>query len=99
MAPAEIEATLLTHPAIKDAGVVGVPHGEVGELPLAFVVKQSGKKLTEEEVHQFIAGKLSSQKHLRGGVVFLDAIPKNPSGKILRRELRKLVNKFVKAKL
>lgn len=56
MAPAELEAILVTHPKIKDAGVVGVPHGEVGELPLAFVAKAPGAALTETEVQQFVAG-------------------------------------------
>ena len=55
-------------------------------MPRAFVVV--GKKISEEEVKAFVKSKVASYKQLRGGVVFVDAIPKNASGKILRRELR-----------
>jgi 4-coumarate--CoA ligase len=93
VAPAELEALLLTNPKIRDAAVVGVPDEDAGELPLAFVVTDSGVVLTEVEVKQFIEGRVSSPKRLRGGVIFTTAIPKNPSGKILRRELRQLLRK------
>lgn len=56
--PAEIEALLLNHPQIKDAGVVGLPNELTGELAFAFVVKQPGAKITEKEIIQFVAGKL-----------------------------------------
>lgn len=56
VAPAEIEAILLTHPAVKDAGVIGVPDETAGELPLAFVVKQPGARVTEEEIIKYVAG-------------------------------------------
>ncbi|KAL0859175.1 hypothetical protein ABMA27_010999 [Loxostege sticticalis] len=92
VAPAEIEALLIEHPAVRDAAVVGVPDKAAGEVPLAFVVKQAGQAVTEKEIQQFVAERLSNPKHLRGGVRFVDAIPKNPSGKILRKELRKMVN-------
>lgn len=98
MAPAELEAVLLSHPEVIDSGVVGVPNDEAGELPLAFVVKKPGARVTEKDVSDFVAGKVSSQKKLRGGVVFIESIPKNASGKILRRELRQLV-KTIKSKL
>ncbi|KAH0818691.1 hypothetical protein GEV33_004100 [Tenebrio molitor] len=99
VAPAELEAILLNHPNIKDVGVVGVPDEEVGELPLAFVVKDPQSNLTEDDIIKYVAEKVSSQKRLRGGVVFVPAIPKNPSGKILRRELRKLLGQMLKSKL
>ncbi|CAH0716921.1 unnamed protein product, partial [Brenthis ino] len=88
VAPAEIEAVLLQHPSIRDAGVVGVPHESGGEAPRAYVVIQSAANVTEEEVKSFVAEKLSNPKHLRGGVRFVSEIPKNPSGKILRRQLK-----------
>ncbi|XP_041981610.1 4-coumarate--CoA ligase 1-like [Aricia agestis] len=91
VAPAELEAVLLKHEGIKDAGIVGVPHRGAGEVPRAFVVPQPGVTLTERGVQDFVAERLSNPKHLRGGVKFIDSIPRNPSGKILRRELRKMV--------
>jgi 4-coumarate--CoA ligase len=96
--PAEIEGLLLTNPKIKDCGVIGIPDEESGELPFAFVVPQSGVKLTEQEVIKFVSDNSSKAKWIRGGVKFIDEIPKNPSGKILRRELRELHKSF-KSKL
>ncbi|XP_055373680.1 uncharacterized protein LOC129607016 [Condylostylus longicornis] len=98
--PAEIEALLLSNPKIKDAAVVGLPDDECGELPFAFVVKQPGVILTENEVIDFVKSRTSAAKRLRGGVQFIDEIPKNPSGKILRRYLRDMLkNRSVKSKL
>ncbi|KAH8243497.1 hypothetical protein KR032_007886, partial [Drosophila birchii] len=91
--PAEIEALLLTHDKIKDAAVIGKPDEEAGELPLAFVVKQANVQLTENDVIQFVNEHASPAKRLRGGVIFVDEIPKNPSGKILRRILRNMLKK------
>ncbi|KAG5882798.1 hypothetical protein JTB14_035628 [Gonioctena quinquepunctata] len=88
VAPAELEALLLTHPSIHDSAVIGLPDEDAGELPIAFVVKRPGKKLTEREVEKFVEDNVSPQKRLRGGVVFVDEIPRNPTGKILRRVLR-----------
>ena len=88
VAPAELEGLLLTHPHIADCAVVGVSDGRVGEVPKAFVVRKS-KNVSEYNITSFIASKLSKHKHLKGGVVFVDSIPKSPSGKILRRLLRK----------
>ncbi|KAH8332789.1 hypothetical protein KR074_010860 [Drosophila pseudoananassae] len=97
--PAEIEALLLTHDKIKDAAVIGKPDEEAGELPLAFVVKQANVQLTENDVIQFVNEHASPAKRLRGGVIFVDEIPKNPSGKILRRILREMLKKKPKSKL
>jgi 4-coumarate--CoA ligase len=91
VAPAELEALLLEHPGIADAAVIGMPTEDGDEKPRAFVVRQvgdRGQKLTEDEVKSFVADKVIRYKRLAGGVEFLDAIPKNPSGKILRRQLR-----------
>uniref|UniRef100_A0A182NL03 Luciferin 4-monooxygenase n=1 Tax=Anopheles dirus TaxID=7168 RepID=A0A182NL03_9DIPT len=96
--PAELEAILLEHPKVSDAAVIGVPDERAGELPLAFVVKEHGEQLTEQDVKEFVAGRVSEQKRLYGGVRFIDEIPKTASGKILRRQLRDLV-KHTKAKL
>lgn len=98
VAPAELEALLLTHPKVKDCGVIGIADENAGELPMAFVVKQPNEILSESEIKGFIEKNASNAKWLRGGVKFIEEIPKNPSGKILRRELRDLY-KSMKAKL
>ncbi|XP_033218330.1 uncharacterized protein LOC117173797 [Belonocnema kinseyi] len=89
--PAELEAILLTHPKIRDAAVLGLPDETAGELPLAFVVKQPGVEITAEEIIKYVNDQVSAQKRLRGGVRFIEAIPKTPSGKILRRDLRQIL--------
>ncbi|XP_019766217.1 luciferin 4-monooxygenase [Dendroctonus ponderosae] len=88
VAPAELEAILVRHPKVSDVGVVGLPDELVGERPVAFVVTKEGCELTEEELKAYVAGLVSPQKRLSGGVHFVASIPKNPSGKILRRQLR-----------
>lgn len=79
--------------------MIGIPDDRAGELPLAFVVR-ADKNLTEDEIIQFVASRTSHAKRLHGGVRFIEEIPKNPSGKILRRELRELVKQSkLKSKL
>jgi 4-coumarate--CoA ligase len=87
VAPAELEGLLLTHPAVADAAVVGVPDEEAGEVPVGYVVVKPDQTVTESELRAFIADLVASYKRL-SRVVFLDAIPKSPSGKILRRVLK-----------
>ena len=92
VAPAEVEAVVLEHPAVRECGVVGRPDAVAGEVPVAFVALREGfvgcKKL-EEELCAFVADRLTHYKQPRE-VRFVDAVPKTASGKILRRELRKL---------
>ncbi|CAG8502211.1 17025_t:CDS:2, partial [Racocetra fulgida] len=91
VAPAELESLLLTHPAIADAAVIGIySEKEATELPCAYVVPQGqGPTIKlEQEILQFVASKANNSQKLRGGVVFVDKIPKSLSGKILRRMLR-----------
>ncbi|GES63782.1 acetyl-CoA synthetase-like protein [Aspergillus terreus] len=97
VAPAELEALLLSHPQITDAAVIGVaaPDGSGNEVPRAYIVADQ-KKITEDEVKEFVKANLAHYKQLRGGVIFLPAIPKSPSGKILRRELREQAKKEAK---
>ena len=86
--PAELEALLISHPDIEDAAVIGVPNLEAGELPMAFVVRKAYAMLTERDVEIFVDENVAAYKKLRGGVQFIDEIPKSLSGKILRRELK-----------
>ncbi|CAK4031062.1 acyl-coenzyme A synthetase [Lecanosticta acicola] len=92
VAPPELEGVLLSHPNLVDAAVIGVPDPvrEGGELPRGYVVRRDPKSNTptEQEVHQMMKDKLTSYKRLEGGVVFVESIPKNASGKILKRILR-----------
>ncbi|RXW21478.1 hypothetical protein EST38_g4374 [Candolleomyces aberdarensis] len=102
VAPAELEALLLEHPQVQDVGVVGVMDEYSGnELPRAYVVpsdstiledtKSARRHKFEQDVKEWLAQRVSRHKQLRGGVVTISAIPKSPTGKILRRELRSLV--------
>lgn len=89
VSPVEIEAALLEHDLITDAGVIGVAAKDgTGEVPIAFVVK-SEDHLQEDNVKAFLASRLSRYKGI-DEVVFVDSIPRNPTGKILRRVLRDL---------
>lgn len=94
VAPAELEALLICHPNIDDAAVIGIPDEKAGELPKAFVVPKGDIK--PEEILAFVAAKVAPKKKLRGGVEIVEKIPKNASGKILRRDLRKRENERLK---
>ncbi len=84
--PAELEGLLLEHEAVADCAVIGKADPEAGEIPKAFVVLKDGAQAGAEELMQFVAGRVATFKQVRE-VEMLDSIPKNPSGKILRRVL------------
>ncbi|KAI5072596.1 hypothetical protein GOP47_0012702 [Adiantum capillus-veneris] len=86
VAPAELEAVLLSHPSIIDAAVIPFPDNKAGQIPMAFVVKDPHHALKEAEVLKFVAEQVAPYKKVRR-VVFVGSIPKSASGKILRREL------------
>ena len=84
VAPAEIEATLHGHPAVADCGVYGVPHATKGEAPKAAIVLTAPGAATADDLRAYVAEKLAGYKHVED-VVFVDAIPRTASGKVLRR--------------
>jgi acyl-CoA synthetase (AMP-forming)/AMP-acid ligase II len=84
--PAEIENILSGLPGVQEVAVIGLPSPKWGESPLAVVVK-SDEKLTDSDVLDFCKGKLAAFK-LPKGVEFIDVIPRNPTGKVLKRLLR-----------
>ncbi|KAI3967653.1 hypothetical protein MKX01_039563 [Papaver californicum] len=85
--PAELEALLLSHPSIADAAVVSQKDDVAGEIPVAFIVLSNGFELTEVAVKEYISKQVVFYKRLHK-VFFIHAIPKSPSGKILRKDLR-----------
>jgi long-chain acyl-CoA synthetase len=90
VAPAEVESVLLEHPAVRDCGVVAKPDPEAGEIPCAFIVVRDGFTpcvALDQQLRDFVAGRLAHHKQPRE-IRFVDALPRTPSGKILRRELR-----------
>jgi fatty-acyl-CoA synthase len=87
--PAEIENALAAHPAVLEAAIVGKPDPKWGEVVKAFVVKRPGKELSAESVIEHLKPRIAGFK-LPREVAFLDALPRNPSGKILKTTLRKM---------
>ena len=94
VAPAELEALLLDHPAVQDSAVIGVTiNGE--ELPRAYIALKENQNVKAQEIAAWLAEKVARHKRLAGGVKFVDSIPKNPSGKIQRKILRDEAQKEV----
>jgi acyl-coenzyme A synthetase/AMP-(fatty) acid ligase len=94
VAPAELEAHLLAHPTVADCAVIAIPDDRAGEVPKAFVVKstsvglEGNDRMVAREIAKHVEEHKARHKWLKGGVEFVDVIPKSPSGKILRRLLR-----------
>ncbi|KAJ6584757.1 hypothetical protein B0H19DRAFT_1249695 [Mycena capillaripes] len=103
VSPAELEGLILNHPDVSDACVVGVPDETSGEVPRAFVVLAEAAKKKDPgpikaSIQKYVADRKIKYKHLAGGVEFVPLIPKNASGKILRRILKEQVMEQLKAK-
>ncbi|ESZ95164.1 hypothetical protein SBOR_4464 [Sclerotinia borealis F-4128] len=94
VAPAELEAHLLAHPSVADCAVIPIPDDAAGEIPKAYIVKspsvgiEENDLLVKREICKWVESHKARHKWLKGGVEFIDVIPKSPSGKILRRLLR-----------
>ncbi|XP_050559824.1 uncharacterized protein LOC126912298 isoform X5 [Spodoptera frugiperda] len=89
VSPAEFEDILLQHPAVREVGVVGKPHPMHGEVPVAFIVLQSGATASEEELVEHINSRVTFRMRLAGGVRFLDRLPRGAGDKLDRLNLMK----------
>ena len=87
--PAEIENVLLSHAGVADAAVIGIPSKKWGESAMAVIVKAPGSDVSEVELIQLTQDKLARYKSIKCAE-FIDVIPRNPSGKILKRRLREV---------
>jgi len=88
ISPEEVEDVLYSHPKVEDAAVIGVPDKEWGQQPRAIVVLKKGEAATPDEIMEYCRSRLSGFKRPRS-VVFVQSLPRNPMGKVLRTELRK----------
>ena len=87
ISPEEVEDVLHSHPKIEEAAVIGIPDLEWGQQPRAIVVLKKGESATAEEIMEYCRSKLASFKRPRS-VIFVDSLPRNPVGKVLRKALR-----------
>jgi acyl-CoA synthetase (AMP-forming)/AMP-acid ligase II len=85
--PAEVENVLMTHPAVADVAVIGVPHEKWGETPKAMIVRSPGAEVGEEELVAYCRERLARYK-CPTSVDWVEALPRNPSGKVLKKDLR-----------
>jgi acyl-CoA synthetase (AMP-forming)/AMP-acid ligase II len=85
--PAEVENVLMSHPGIADVAVIGIPHEKWGETALAVVVRAQGTDATEEDIIAFSQERLAKFK-CPTQVAWIDVLPRNPSGKVLKKDLR-----------
>jgi len=87
--PVELEQVIISHPKISDAAVIGIPDAKWGETVRAIIVPVKGETITEEDVINFCKQNMASYKKPKS-VIIIDALPRNPGGKVLKTELRKI---------
>lgn len=88
--PAELEAILCNHPAVADAGVIGIADPDGGEVPRAYVALKQDASATATELQDYVSARVVAYKKLRGGLVFVPEIPRSAAGKILRLQLKEI---------
>merc|ERR1712098_473872 len=91
VAPAELEDLIRQHEGVVEVAVTGIPDERAGELPRAYVIRKN-RKVQEQDIMKFVAAHVAPHKKL-GGVMMVDSLPKNQTGKVLRRELKAQVFK------
>ncbi|KAG7158440.1 4-coumarate--CoA ligase 3-like 3 [Homarus americanus] len=91
VSPSELEDLLLQHSGVKNVAVVGVPDERAGEMPRAYVIRQDDT--TEEDLNKFLEPRVAAYKYLKGGIKFVDELPTNATGKVLKRQLKELAAK------
>ncbi|KAL2348845.1 hypothetical protein Fmac_002845 [Flemingia macrophylla] len=94
IAPADLEAVLMLHPEIVDVAVTGAMNKETGEMPVAFVVRKVGSVLSPKHIMDYVAEQVAPYKKVRK-VFFINKIPRSPTGKILRRQLRNCLTSYL----
>jgi long-chain acyl-CoA synthetase len=92
--PREVEEIIYQFPGVKEVSVIGIPDARKGEQPLAFVAASDGQAVDEKALLQFVRSKLADYK-VPKRVVFVPALPRNATGKILKTELREKAGQFV----
>ncbi|XP_068212911.1 uncharacterized protein [Palaemon carinicauda] len=98
VSPSELELILLSHKGISEAAVIGVPHERTGEAPRAYVVPVPGANLDAKQLHEYVKERVVPYKQVTGGIVFVDSLPRNLTGKLLRKKLQEEYKK-TKSKL
>lgn len=88
VAPAELEEIIRGFDGVGDCAVIGVPHELYGEVPRAYIVPKAQTKIDCNKLNSYVSSKVAQYKQLKGGIAVTDSIPKNASGKILRRQLK-----------
>ncbi|XP_047471309.1 4-coumarate--CoA ligase 3-like isoform X2 [Penaeus chinensis] len=91
VSPSELEDILLRHPGVADVGITAVDDERAGEVPRAYVVRRN-QDLSEKDLHTFLGSRVAPHKQLAGGIRFVEELPKNPTGKLLRRQLKKMAD-------
>ncbi|XP_042879849.1 4-coumarate--CoA ligase 3-like [Penaeus japonicus] len=91
VSPSELEDILLRHPGVADVGITGVEDERAGEVPRAYIVRKN-QDVSEKDLQSFLGSRVAPHKQLAGGIRFVEELPKNPTGKLLRRQLKKMAD-------